>query len=195
MIVSFDFDDTILNYTENKDGEKEPNGIDPVVRELIAKEREEGNDVIIVTARYGPQPAFGKDNDDLIAIANELGIEDVYFTNGEDKAETLLDLGVARHYDNDQAELDAIEKRVPHCTGIGKPFDKTTPKKTSKKFIVKIKKRRLGEASDYQKEIKKDYVSRRNKYVSTGKVPAGAPYTKKPNKTRSKSAPPGFGGT
>ena len=105
MKVSFDFDDTIMISKGKKEG-----SICPRTKELIQKERDAGNDVIIVTSRYGPEPAFGQDNEDLFKIARELDFEDVYFTNGEKKVDTLHELGVEKHYDNDQGEINAIKK-------------------------------------------------------------------------------------
>ena len=68
--VSFDFDSTILkNEWDEEEGMDVPVGLDPITADLIKKERNAGNKVVIVTSRYGPKPAFGRDNEDLFEIA------------------------------------------------------------------------------------------------------------------------------
>ena len=119
MIVSFDFDSTILKKEwDEEEGQDVPRGLDPIATDLIRKERKAGNKVIIVTSRYGPKPAFGRDNEDLFEIAKELGEAtkdpkdpkdskaplEAHFTNGEDKVHKLLELGVEKHYDDDLDE-------------------------------------------------------------------------------------------
>jgi hypothetical protein len=54
----------------------------------------------------------------------------------------------------------------------------------------------LQEEEEYQKKVKKGYVKKRNRYTQTGPQRKGsAPFNKTPPNTRSKSAPPGFGGS
>lgn len=53
----------------------------------------------------------------------------------------------------------------------------------------------LHEVEEYQRKVRKGYVKDRNKYTKTGpQRKGGAPFNQEPPKTRSKSAPPGFGG-
>jgi len=53
----------------------------------------------------------------------------------------------------------------------------------------------LHELEAYQKQVRKGYVKKRNQYTPTGpQKSGGAPFDQEPPKTRSKSAPPGFGG-
>jgi len=52
----------------------------------------------------------------------------------------------------------------------------------------------LDEEEDFQKVVKQGYVKDRDEYLTTGPQGAGVAYPQKPKKTRSKSAPPGFGG-
>ena len=53
----------------------------------------------------------------------------------------------------------------------------------------------LMEEEEYQRKVKSGYVKDRNKYTKTGKQrKGGAPFVKNPPNSRSKSAPPGFGG-
>ena len=54
----------------------------------------------------------------------------------------------------------------------------------------------LNELEAYQKKVRQGYVKDRNQFTQTGpQKKGGAPFSKKPPKTRSKSAPPGFGGS
>ena len=193
MKVSFDFDSTILKKEWSEEEEMEvPVGLDPIAAKLIQKERDAGNDVIIVTSRYGPKPAFGQDNEDLFKIANDLKIEDVYFTNGEDKVQTLLDLGVVRHYDDDSHEHKAIKDKTEEIE-LPQMFLREDKKQPHIKIL--IRKMILQELEAYQRKIRKGYVKKRNRYLSGGpQKTGGAPYTIKPKQTRSKSAPPDFAG-
>ena len=193
--VSFDFDSTILKKEwDEEEGMDVPVGLDPITADLIKKERNAGNKVVIVTSRYGPKPAFGRGNEDLFEIAYDLSIEDVYFTNGEDKVKTLLDLNVIRHYDDDPHEHEAIKDKDKKAK-IELPTMFLRENKKEPAIKILIRKLVLQELEAYQKKIQKGYVKKRNKYLTTGPQPAGAPYNKKPKQTRSKSAPPGFGGS
>jgi hypothetical protein len=54
----------------------------------------------------------------------------------------------------------------------------------------------LQELEAYQQKVRKGYVKDRNQYTQTGpQKTGGAPFDEEPPKTRSKSAPPGFGGS
>ena len=187
-VVSFDFDSTILKKEwDEEEGMDAPVGLDPIAADLIKKERKAGNKVIIVTSRRE-----GYDNEDLFEIAKELEIEDIHFTNGEDKVKTLLDLGVEKHYDDDSHEHKAIEDKKAEIE-LPTMFLRENKKEPAIKIL--IKKLILQELEAYQKKIQKGYVKKRNKYLTTGPQKAGAPYNKSPKQTRSKSAPPGFGGS
>jgi FMN phosphatase YigB (HAD superfamily) len=90
-VVSFDFDDTL---STSKGQEK--------ARQLLA----ENYRVLIITARQS------KDSKEVYDVADKLGIRrsDIYFTNGKNKWETVKRLGVAIHYDNNQEQIDLINK-------------------------------------------------------------------------------------
>ena len=54
----------------------------------------------------------------------------------------------------------------------------------------------LHEGEEFQQKVRKGYVKDRNEYTQTGpQKSGGAPFDKEPPKTRSKSAPVGFGGS
>jgi hypothetical protein len=90
-VVSFDFDGTL----STKKGQDK-------AKELLA----EGYRVLIVTARQS------KDSKEVFEVADKLGIRrsDIFFTSGKNKWETIKRLGVAIHYDNNQEQIDLINK-------------------------------------------------------------------------------------
>ena len=90
-VVSFDFDDTL---STSKGQEK--------AKQMLA----EGYRVLIITARQS------KDSKEVFDVADKLGIRrsDIFFTSGKNKWETVKRLGVAIHYDNNQEQIDLINK-------------------------------------------------------------------------------------
>ena len=97
--VSMDFNDTLTT----------PRG-----KELAKRLIREGNDLYIVTRL--------NDNNRKVVekVANEVGIklDHIYFTNGAPKYETLRKYNITKHYDNNQRELDLINKFTPFIKGI-----------------------------------------------------------------------------
>lgn len=90
-VVSFDFDDTL---STSKGQEK--------AKQLLA----ENYRVLIITARQS------KDSKEVFDVADKLGIRrsDIFFTNGGNKWSVVKRLGVAIHYDNNQEQIDLINK-------------------------------------------------------------------------------------
>jgi len=90
-VVSFDFDDTLSTA---KGQEK--------AKQLLA----ENYRVLIITARQS------KDSKEVFDVADKLGIRrsDIFFTNGGNKWSVVKRLGVAIHYDNNQEQVDLINK-------------------------------------------------------------------------------------
>ena len=91
--VSIDFDDT-LNTPKGKE----------LAKRLIS----EGKNLHIVTRRQDSASA------EVYKVADELGIphSKVHFTNGKMKWETIKRLEIATHYDNNQDEIDLINKNT-----------------------------------------------------------------------------------
>ncbi len=92
MPVSFDYDGTL----STKKG-----------KELAKKFISEGKDVRILTARE-----ISGDNRDLNSTADELGIENIYYTNGRDKWSFVLKYKIKEHYDNNQEQVDKINEKT-----------------------------------------------------------------------------------
>jgi hypothetical protein len=200
-IVSFDFDSTIEAKKPNPDdptGIPLSDGIDPRAVRLIEKERAEGNEVIIVTSRLSPDDnrAHYK-SEEVFETAEELGIDKIYFTGGEDKVHTLIKLGVIRHYDDDTHEINAIkvQNADPETEIEIETPEMFVPFEERKNIEEIIKEIVLQELEAFQRKLQKSYIRKRNKYLATGpQKTGGAPFTIKPKPTRSKSAPAGFGG-
>jgi hypothetical protein len=91
--VSFDFDNTL----STKRGQT-------LAKRLITQ----GKDFHIVTRRQESASA------EVYKVADELGISHskVHFTNGKMKWETIKRLGIDIHYDNNQDEIDLIDKNT-----------------------------------------------------------------------------------
>ena len=53
----------------------------------------------------------------------------------------------------------------------------------------------LDEEEEFQTAVKKQHSNMKKKLIGQGKEPNSAPFVKKPSYKRSKSAPPGFGGS
>lgn len=92
--VSFDYDG-VLSTDKGKEKAKE--------------EIDLGNIVYIITARME-----SGDNSDLFSIAKELGIskDRIYFTNHKDKWNEIKRLGINKHYDNNQEQINKINKNT-----------------------------------------------------------------------------------
>ena len=98
MRISFDFDDTL----EDKEVQK-------VAKELI----ELGHDVCILTTRYEDPSKyeFKITHDKLFAIAKELGITEIHFTNFEWKYLVVDEFNIDLHIDdNYRQEVCAINE-------------------------------------------------------------------------------------
>ena len=110
-IYSFDFDNTLIRYHTLEDGDVEYHGPHEeniaLLKDLVAQ----GNKVIIVTSRSRPnKPKFEWDKAPTPEEAIEefsLPVEEVYYTFGDLKAEKLLELGVSKHWDDDEDEVKA----------------------------------------------------------------------------------------
>lgn len=89
MKISFDFNGVL----DTEQGMK-----------LAKQKMDEGNIVYIITAL--------RPSDNVRRLAKELGIPlfRVHFTSGEDKWKTIQKLGIQEHYDNNQEQIDKINK-------------------------------------------------------------------------------------
>ena len=110
-IYSFDFDNTLIRYETLEDGDVEYLGPHEENIALLKDLVEQGHKVIIVTSRSRPTRAkFDWDKaptpEEAIKEFN-LPVEEVYYTFGDLKADKLLELGVSKHWDDDEDEVEA----------------------------------------------------------------------------------------
>jgi hypothetical protein len=129
--VSIDYDDT-LSTQRGKD----------LARRLL----NEGKDLVVVTRRRDSEMGI------VNKVAKELGIDKVYNTNGQLKWKKLKELGIQRHIDNNQDELDAIKKNAPLIRGDKFEYDVSTiggyedpnikKKKKDQKFAIDSEEKR-----------------------------------------------------
>ena len=113
-LYSFDFDNTLIRYHTLEDGDVEYLGPHEVNIQLVKDLVAEGNKVIIVTSRSKLKGA--KRVWDLAPTPEEaiemfgLPVEEIYYTRGDLKADKLMELGVVKHWDDDEDEVLAAER-------------------------------------------------------------------------------------
>ena len=97
--VSVDFDDTFNTERGKK---------------LVQKMIDDGIRVHVVTRRQQ------SDSKPVLELAKEFGIpsSDVHFTNGKLKWELIKRLGIKKHIDNNQNEIDAIKENLPDVEAV-----------------------------------------------------------------------------
>ena len=109
---SFDFDNTLIKYETLEDGDVEYLGPHEENIAILKRLAEEGNKVIIVTSRSKLKKKMPWDNaptpEEAIQEFN-LPVEEVYYTFGDLKSDKLLELGVSKHWDDDEEEVAAAE--------------------------------------------------------------------------------------
>ena len=112
-IYSFDFDNTLIRYKALDDGDVEYLGPHEENIALLKDLAAEGNKVIIVTSRSkrkGPKmPWDDAPSPEEAIVEFDLPVQEVYYTFGNFKAEKLLELGVSKHWDDDEEEVAAAE--------------------------------------------------------------------------------------
>ncbi len=109
MRISFDFDGTLVDEF----GGHPSNIQKDEVQGLAKKYLSEGHEVMIITKRFGPENADkGIKNEHLEVqeLAKKLGIETIHFTNREMKFSYIINLGVDRHFENDDYEVQLINQ-------------------------------------------------------------------------------------
>jgi len=118
MVVTFDFDDTLLwkRYVRDEDGEIEDvvvDGPNPEGLGLLRQAIRDGHEVHIVTTRY---EKMRNDTIEWLGKWKVLdGIEKIHFTNGQLKRDTLARIGSRLHHDDDEEELENLP---PGCRGV-----------------------------------------------------------------------------
>jgi len=116
--VSFDFDGTIQDHF----GGKEYNQFKFKVQDLIKRLISEGFTVYIVTRRFSPEwpeQGFMNEHAYVYETATELGVDhaNVHFTNRSWKWQTLEQLGVHFHLDDDKDDIFHIDMYCKNTKG------------------------------------------------------------------------------
>jgi len=126
MLVSFDFDDTLLLTRPDEDWGLVEAGPNVPMLVALRAHAAAGDTVIIVTSRMASREfefqqrigAGGQLGCNIepprtpvaaFVAAHKLPVASVHFTEGKDKAEALASLGVAKHFDDDEHELEALQ--------------------------------------------------------------------------------------
>ena len=100
-LVSFDFDNTLV-YDETEPRKEYFN--------KMSEEKRLGNKVIVVTSRVESD----SDRKQIYSFVKDYGLDiehDIHFTNLKLKADTLVELGVHRHYDDSGEEIKAAKQK------------------------------------------------------------------------------------
>jgi phosphoserine phosphatase len=109
MRISFDFDGTLVDEF----GGHPSNSQKDEVQGLAKKYLSEGHEVMIITKRFGPENADkGIKNEHLEVqeLSKKLGIKTIHFTNREMKFSYIINLGIDRHFENDDYEVQLINQ-------------------------------------------------------------------------------------
>lgn len=94
MKISFDFDNTLSRGD---------------CQRLAETLKNMGHEICITTTRRTSGCGVMFDNTDLFEVADCLGINDICFTEGENKKNYLILRGVNLHIDDDRFELDLLK--------------------------------------------------------------------------------------
>jgi hypothetical protein len=110
-IYSFDFDNTLIRFHALEDGDVEYLGPHEENIALLKDLAAQGNKVIIVTSRSpSKRPKYEWDKAPTPEEAIQefgLPVEEVHYTYGNLKADKLMELGVTKHWDDDDDEVAA----------------------------------------------------------------------------------------
>ena len=118
-VVTFDFDDTLsLSHWGEEEDEWVHDGPHKPFISKLQQYKNQGNTVYVVTSRsekYEPKALENPNQRAVQEFLDEHGIsvDGVYFTNGQSKIETLLQLGSTVHHDDDPGDiLDARANNI-----------------------------------------------------------------------------------
>jgi FMN phosphatase YigB (HAD superfamily) len=140
LIYSFDFDNTLIRYRTLEDGDVEYLGPHEENIQLVKNLAAAGNKIIIVTSRAKPTgPKKSWDDSPLpeeLIAEFDLPIEDIYYTSGNFKADKLVELGVQKHWDDDDEEVAAAEAAGIEAVLV--PVEEGITERLRNKWITRI---------------------------------------------------------
>ena len=136
--ITFDFDNTIMMTRPDEDWGQVVDGPNKDVIKLMKKHKQMGDKVLVVTSRLkrnetgGPydrdHPAHMPSVADYLEKFN-ISVDDVIFTDGDLKAEKLVELGSDLHFDDDEEELKAANEKNIKTVQIRNPYYSKIPQK------------------------------------------------------------------
>jgi len=110
-VVTFDFDDTLaLSNWDEEEGNWAHIGPHKSFIDKLQQYKNKGNTVYVVTSRNEKYESQALENPNQKAVQEFLdehgiNVDGVYFTNGQSKIETLLQLGSTIHHDDDPGDI------------------------------------------------------------------------------------------
>ena len=113
-IISFDFDDTIFSLAwsnEENDYERDEDGnaigtLNEKIQYVMNRYAGMGCKIIIVSTRKNST----KHEIENFVREHNLPVSEIHCTDSQDKLNTLKTLGVLKHFDDDQHEIDMINE-------------------------------------------------------------------------------------
>ena len=118
-VVTFDFDDTLsLSHWGEEEDDWVHDGPNTPFIDKLRKHKAAGDTVYVVTSRFEKHEAAALEKPNQYAVQEFLDehgidVDGVYFTNGQSKIETLLQLGSTMHHDDDPGDiLDSRENGI-----------------------------------------------------------------------------------
>lgn len=123
MRISFDFDGTLWHpFGHNRTGECNPQMVE--IQDLLKKYIKDNHQVFIVTKRFGLDYKDMDEYQIVFTVASILGLDlkNIYFTNREMKIETLKNLKIDRHFEDDEYESKLISSKNIECIHILNPY-------------------------------------------------------------------------
>ena len=136
--ITFDFDNTIMMTRPDEDWGQVVDGPNKDVIKLMKKHKQMGDQVIVVTSRMQRNETGGPYDPDhpayMPSVAEYLekyGVEvdRVMFTDGDLKAETLVQINSDLHFDDDEEELNAADEKGIKTVQIRNPHYTKMPQK------------------------------------------------------------------
>lgn len=111
--ISVEFDGVLSRFFNGLS-----NPIEQDIQNLVKRLIDDGHDVHIVTRRYENQML--SENRPVLLMAEHLGIEpdNIHFTNRNWKWQTLDELGIDYHLDNDETDLFYIKNKLTKTIGV-----------------------------------------------------------------------------
>ena len=187
-IITFDFDDT-LKHTFDPEFGWTNEGATPFSRMAVKLSKRYPS--YIVTSRMDREDS----REEIQKLVEEIGLEikDIYMVGGKGggrKYPKLIELGSTVHFDDDDEEWKDIEEHAPHIT-VGK-IDWETGKLENEKEIIDALKM---VKEDFQDDVRRGHEKMKRRLTRGGGSKVKVKGYKLAPVSRSKSAPPGYGGS